>query len=103
LIRKIEGLEAAEFIDAPKSLEEYGLDKPRAEVKVRTKDDEGKVRESIVLVGIEDEDKKQVVVKNAALPYLFRVDASFLQDLPKDVKDWIAAPETKPGEAKKAP
>ena len=103
LIRKIEGLEAAEFIDTPKSLEEYGLDKPRAEVKVRTKDDEGKVRESIVLVGIEDEDKKQVVVKNAALPYLFRVDASFLQDLPKDVKDWIAAPETKPGEAKKAP
>ncbi|HEX2694770.1 MAG TPA: DUF4340 domain-containing protein [Acidobacteriota bacterium] len=102
-IRKIEGLEAAEFIDAPKSLADYGLDKPRAEVKVRTRDYEGKVRESIVLVGTEDKDKKQVVVKNAALGYLFRVDASFLQDIPKDVNDWKAAPETRPGDAKKAP
>jgi hypothetical protein len=72
-------------------------------VKIRTKDFEGKVRESTVLVGREDKDKKQVVVKNAALGFLFRVDASFLQDLPKDVKDWKAAPETKPGDAKKAP
>jgi hypothetical protein len=102
-IRKIEGLEAAEFIDIPKSLAEYGLDKPRAEVKIRTKDYEGKVRESTVLVGTEDKDKKQVVVKNAAFDYLFRVDSSFLQDIPKDVKDWKAAPETKPGDAKKAP
>ena len=102
-IRKIEGLEAAEFIDAPESLAEYGLDKPRAEVKIRTKDYEGKVRESTVLVGTEDKDKKQVVVKNAAFDYLFRVDSSFLQDIPKDVKDWKAAPETKPGDAKKAP
>jgi hypothetical protein len=102
-IRKIEDLEAAEFIDAPKSLADYGLDEPQAEVKIRTKDFEGKVRESTVLVGREDKDKKQVVVKNAALGFLFRVDASFLQDLPKDVKDWKAAPETKPGDAKKAP
>lgn len=103
LVRKIEGLEAIGFIDAPKNLAEYGLGKPQAEVKVRTKDDEGKVRESTVLVGIEDKDKKQVVVKNAALDYLFRVDSSFLQDIPKDAKDWKAAPETKPGDVKKAP
>jgi hypothetical protein len=102
-IRRIGGLEAAGFIDTPKSLADYGLDKPQAEVKIRTKDYEGKVRESIVLVGLEDKDKNQVVVKNAAFPYLFRVDASFLQGLPKDVKDWIAVPETKPGDAKKAP
>lgn len=102
-IRKIEGLEAAEFIDAPKSLAEYGLDRPEAEVKVRTKDYEGKVREATVLVGREDKNKNQVVVKNAALNYLFRVDSSFLPDIPKDVKDWTAAPETKPGDAKKEP
>jgi hypothetical protein len=102
-IRKIEGLEAAEFIDAPKSLAEYGLDKPQAEVKIRTKDYEGKVRESTILVGAEDRDKKQVVVKNAAFPYLFRVDVSFLDNLPKDVKDWMTVPEMRPSDAKKAP
>ena len=99
-LRKLSGLEAAGFIDAPGGLAEYGLDKPRAEVKVRTKSYDGKVRESTVLVGTEDKDKKQVVVKNAALSYLFRVDASFLQDLPKEAKDWRAAPETKPGNPK---
>ncbi len=103
LIRKIEGLEAAEFIDAPKSLAEYGLDKPRAEVKVRTKDYQGKVRESTILVGAEDKDRKQAVVKNAALNYLFRVDSAFLQEMPKEAKDWKAAPEPKPGEAKQTP
>lgn len=102
-LREIGGLEAAEFIDAPKSLAEYGLDSPQAEVRIRTKDPEGKVRESTVLVGAEDKAKKQVVVKNAALGYLFRVEATFLQDIPKDLKDWKAAPETKPGDAGKAP
>ena len=72
-------------------------------MKIRTKDYEGRVRESTLLVGAEDKDKKQVVVKNAALNYLFRVDASFLHELPKEAKDWRAAPETKPGEARKAP
>ncbi len=102
-LREIGGLEAAEFIDAPKSLAEYGLDSPRAEVRIRTKDPEGKVRESTVLVGAEDKDKKRVVVKNAALDYLFRVEATFLQDIPSDLKDWKAAPETKSGDARKAP
>ncbi len=102
-LRKIGGLEAVEFIDAPKSLAEYGLERPQAEVKIRTKDYEGRVRESTLLVGAEDKDKKQVVVKNAALSYLFRVDASFLHEFPKEAKDWRAAPETKPGEAGKAP
>ena len=94
-IRKIEGLEAAEFIDAPKGLAEYGLDKPEAEVKVRVKEGENKTREITILVGREDKEKKQVVVKNSGLGYLFRVDSAFLQDLPKEAKDWKA--EVKPG------
>ncbi len=102
-LREIGGLEAAEFIDAPEGLAEYGLDKPRIEVKVRTKDYEGKARESTILVGAADAGRKQVVVKNAALGYLFRVDASFLQDLPKEIDDWRAAPEAKHGDVKKAP
>ena len=90
-IRKVEGLEAAAFIDAPKSLAEYGLDRPAAEVRVRTKGYDNKVKEAVLLVGKEDKDKKQVVVKNAGLDYLFRVDSSFLDDFPKEAKDWKAA------------
>lgn len=89
-IRKIEGLEAAAFIDNPKSLAEYGLDKPVAEVRVWTKGADDKVAEAGLLIGKEDPDKKQVVVKNLNLDYLFRVDSSFLQDFPKEAKDWKA-------------
>jgi hypothetical protein len=102
-IRKIEGLEAAAFIDSPKSLAEFGLDRPLAEVKIRTKGYDGKVSEAGLLVGKEDKDKKQVVVKNVRLDYLFRVDSSFLQDIPKSAKDWQAEPPKPepPGEKKK--
>jgi len=103
LIRKIGGLEATAFIDNPKSLSEFGLDKPTAEVTVWTKAHDGKVGETRLLIGKEDKNKKQVVVKNVRLDYLFRVDASFLQDLPKGTKDWKAEPANPPdaGDKKK--
>jgi hypothetical protein len=101
LIRKIEGLEAAEFIDDPGSLARYGLEKPAAEIRIRTKDVDNKTKEIGLLVGNEDAAKKQVVVKNAGLDYLFRVDASFLQDLPKETKDWKAEPPKPEAEPEK--
>ncbi len=90
-IRKIESLEAVEFIDSPAELKTYGLDPPQAEVTVWTKDGE-KAREVRVLVGTEDPEKKQVILKNADLDYLFRVDSAFLSEFPKDAKDWRPAP-----------
>lgn len=96
LIRKIEGLETTAFVDNPKSLSEYGLDKPAAEVTVWTKGYDGKAGETGLLVGKEDKGKKQVVVKNVRLDYLFRVDSSFLQDLPKGTKDWTAESASPP-------
>jgi len=99
-IRKIEDLEAVEFIDAPKDLAEYGLDKPEAEVKVRVKEGENKTREITILVGREDKEKNQVVVKNAGLGYLFRVDSAFLEDFPKEAKDWKAEVKPEPAEEK---
>jgi hypothetical protein len=97
-IRKIEGLQAAEFIDSPGNLRDYGLEPPQAEMIVSTKDgDTEKVYR--VLIGNEDAEKKQVVVKNAGLDYLFRVDPSFLADFPKEAKDWMPpAPEEKKDE-----
>jgi hypothetical protein len=97
-IRKVEGLEAAAFIDNPGNPAAYGLDKPAAEFRVWTKANDGKVAEIGLLVGREDKDKKQVVVKNIKLDYLFRVDSSFLQDFPKAAKDWKAE-ATKPEDA----
>ena len=97
-IRKVEGLEAADFIDIPGPLAAYGLD-GGTEVRIRTKDSQSKEREIVLLIGKEDTEKKQVVVKNVQLDYLFRVDSGFLQDLPKEKKDWKAEPP-KPEEGK---
>ncbi|MGB8957518.1 MAG: DUF4340 domain-containing protein [Candidatus Aminicenantales bacterium] len=90
-IRKIEGLEAAAFVDDPGPLAAYGLD-PGAEIRIRTKDAVGQEKETILLVGSEDAAKKLVVLKSPGLGYLFRVDSGFLQQWPKDKKDWTAAP-----------
>jgi hypothetical protein len=90
-VRKVESLEAAAFIDAPEGLPAYGLDQPQAEVTVWTKDGE-KEKEFRVQVGKEDPGTKQVVLRNPALDYLFRVDAAFLSDFPKEAKDWEPAP-----------
>ncbi|HSA94699.1 MAG TPA: DUF4340 domain-containing protein [Acidobacteriota bacterium] len=89
-VRKIEGLEAAAFIDKPGPLADYGL-APGIEVRVLTRDYQNTEKETVLFIGREDPEKKQVVVKNAALDYLFRVDAAFLQDLPKEKKNWQAA------------
>jgi hypothetical protein len=102
-VRKIEGLEAAEYIDSPKSLAEYGLEKPEAEVTIWTKEaGEKPVEKSFaVLIGNLDKDKKQAVVKNTRLDYLFRVDSAFMDEFPKEAKDWKAPePEKKEPEKK---
>jgi len=104
-VRKIESLESTEFVDAPKSLAEHGLDKPQAEMTITTKEaGEKAVEKSVtVFVGKDDKDKKKVVVKNAKLDYLFRVDSSLLDDFPKEKKDWkLPEPEKKEPDKKEA-
>ena len=91
LVRKIEELEAASFVDKPGPLAGFGL-APGIEVRILTRDYQDKEKETVLSIGQEDPAKKQVVVKNAALDYLFLVDAAFLQDIPKDKKDWQPAP-----------
>jgi hypothetical protein len=97
-LRKVEGLEAVAFVDNPGPLAGYGLD-PGTEIRIGTKDVQGKVKETVLLIGKVDAEKKQVVVKTAELAYLFHVDSGFLQDLPKEKKDWKAKPP-KPEEGK---
>ena len=90
-LRNIEGLEAAAFVDQPGPPAAYGLD-TGAEIRIRSKDMQGQEKEIVLFVGTEDAAAKQVVVRSAGLAYLFRVDAAFLQDWPKEAKDWKVAP-----------
>jgi hypothetical protein len=99
-IRKIESLEADEFIDPPLSLKDYALDNPQAEVKIWIKEDGEKVKEITVLIGSEDKESKKVTVKNARFDYLFRVDSAFLEEFPKDIKDWKLEEKEKKEEKK---
>ena len=87
-IRQVESLEATGFIDPPLELKDYGLDNPQAEIKIWVKENEEETQEITVLIGVEDKEAKTVVVKNARLDYLFRLDSSFLEEFPKDIKDW---------------
>jgi hypothetical protein len=94
-VRKVEGLEAAAFVDAPAPLGAYGLD-PGTEVRVKTRDFQDKEKEVVLFIGREDAAKKQVAVKAAGLDYLFLVDSGFLADLPKAKADWKAAATAPP-------
>jgi len=98
-IRKIESLEAEEFIDPPLELNDHGLDNPQAEVKIWVSEDEDKIKEITILIGSEDREAKKVEVKNARFDYLFRMDSAFLEEFPKDIKDW--KPETEEAEKEK--
>ncbi len=94
-IRKIESLEAEEFIDPPLNLKDYGLEDPYSAVKIWVKKDEKDAKEITVFIGTENKEEKKVVVKNARFDYLFRLDSAFLDEFPKELKDWKAEKERK--------
>ncbi|MBC7364275.1 MAG: DUF4340 domain-containing protein [Candidatus Aminicenantes bacterium] len=88
VLRKIEYLEASEFIDQPAFLKEYGLDPAEIEITVSTSSSDNQTREIHLGVGKEIKEKKLIPVKNRELNYLFLVDPSFLNELPAKVDDW---------------
>jgi hypothetical protein len=100
-VRKVESLESTEYIDKPKSLAEHGLASPQTEIRIFTREaGEKPVEKSCtVLVGTVDKDKK-AVVKNGRFDYLFKVDGAFMDDLPKEAKDWKAPEPVKADEKK---
>lgn len=87
-IRKIENLEATEFIDPPLNLKDYGLESPQARVQIWVEEKEEKVKEITILIGSEDKEAKHMLVKNTRFEYLFKVDSAFLKEFPKNLKDW---------------
>ncbi len=99
-IRKMESLEASEFIDQPGELKNYGLDPPEMTVTIWVKGSDEKEKEYQYLIGKEDQEKKKVTVKNPRLNYLFIVDSSFLNEVPKEAKDWLVQEEKKEDQKK---
>jgi hypothetical protein len=87
-LRKIEGLEAEEFVDPPFNLQDFGLEAPQAEVKIWVGGEDNKPKEIFILIGLEDEDGKEVYVKNRRFEYLFKVDSGFLEEFPQKMDDW---------------
>ncbi len=87
-LRKIEGLEAEEFIDSPLELRDHGLEEPQAEVKIWVDEEDDKSKEIHILIGSEDEEAKKVTVKNERFEYLFSVDSAFLEEFPQIKDDW---------------
>lgn len=95
-IRKIENLESTEFIDPPINLKDYGLESPQARVQIWVEEEEEKIKEITILIGSKDKEAKQMVVKNTRFEYLFKVDSAFLEEFPKDLKDWKMEEENEP-------
>jgi len=87
-LRKIENLEAVGFIDPPLNLKDYGLHNPQAEIKIGIKEDEDEIKEITIIVGSEDEQTKEVVLKNARLDYLFKTNSEFLKEFPDKEDSW---------------
>jgi len=52
-----------------------------------------------VFIGSEDKELKKAVVKNARFDYLFRVDSTFLEEFPENIKDWKPEKEEEKEEA----
>lgn len=92
LLRKLEYLEATEFIDNPTDLKDYGLDRPLLEITIKIKPPEKEEKEIQLLVGPENTEKQQVVIKNRDLTYIFRVNSDFLKDIPTKPEDWQTNP-----------
>ncbi|MDI6697876.1 MAG: DUF4340 domain-containing protein [Candidatus Saccharicenans sp.] len=95
LLRKLEYLEASEFIDNPAGLKDYSLDRPSLEISVRVKPADEEEKEIQLLVGQENSDRQQVVIKNRDLSYLFRVNSDFLKEIPTKFEDWQASSDNK--------
>lgn len=84
-LRKIEDLEAKEFIDNPKSLKDYGLDKPNLKFRIETKE---RGKEKTIEITCGKEENERIYLMNKKLNYIFVVESSFIKEIPKDFEDW---------------
>jgi hypothetical protein len=99
-LRKLEGLESQEFVDPPLSLADHGLDPPEAEIKIWS-GKEGEIpKELTIRIGITEAESNLVLVQNTRFDYVFKVDSSFLKEIPQKAEDWQKQTEEEKKEIK---
>jgi len=89
-LRKLEYLQAVDFIDRPEDSKKYGLDKPEYEITVKTKSEDDKEKIIKLFFGQKLEGKNQLAVRNNDFNYLFLIEASALTDWPAGPEDFKA-------------
>jgi len=99
-LRKLEALESEEFMDPPLELADFGLDIPQAEIKIWAGEEEEAPEEVTIQIGTEDKESKKVFVRNKRFQYVFKVDSTFLEELPEQAKDWKSSSEEEKKEEK---
>jgi len=99
-LRKLEALESEEFVDPPLDLAEFDLDIPQAEIKIWAGEEEEAPEEVTIQIGTEDKESKKVFMKNKRFQYVFKVDSSFLEDIPERAEEWRNSSETDKKEEK---
>jgi len=87
-LRKLEYLQAVDFIDRPEDSKKYGLDKPEYEITVKTKSEDDKEKIIKLFFGQKLEGKNQLAVRNTDFNYLFLIEASALTDWPASPEDF---------------
>ncbi|MFO7865884.1 MAG: DUF4340 domain-containing protein [Candidatus Aminicenantes bacterium] len=87
-LRKISYLEASDFIDPPWDAGEYGLADKDKKVTITVKKDQ-EAETITLLIGKEDKENNQVVLKNQRFDYLYKAGSEFLQTFPLQRKDWL--------------
>ena len=86
-LRKLEYLQAVDFIDSPEDSKKYGLDKPEYEITVKAKSEDDKEKIIKLFFGQKLEGKNQLAVRNNDFNYLFLIEASALTDWPAGPED----------------
>ena len=84
LLVKFKNAAVKEFIDEPKTLSSYGLDKPNSKIVFWLGDKE---KTQSLLIGNEDNVKKQFFAKREDMPTVFLIEKDLIKNLPKVAND----------------
>jgi hypothetical protein len=87
-IRQLDSLEAESFIDPPFNLQDFGLEKPLAEISLVVEAGENKTKEITLKIGQTQSSSDKAYLQNTRLNYLLVVKSDFLDQLPHKKEDW---------------
>ncbi len=87
-LRKLEYLEAVDFVDRPEASGKIGLNQPEYEITLKVKTEDNKEKLIHLLFGQKLEGKNQLAVKNSDFNYLFLIDSGSISGWPAGAEDF---------------